>query len=69
MVFIGDLEDENDVLDWMLEQKRDESIEEINRETLFEYISAKDFLAVVFCKYEIRHFIAFRLSNMFNQYD
>lgn len=51
MVFVGDLEDENDVLDWMLEQKRDESIEEIDRETLFDYIVSKDFLAVVFCKY------------------
>lgn len=50
LLFVGDLEDENDVLDWMLEQKKDESIEEINREILFEYISSKDFLAVIFCK-------------------
>lgn len=48
--FIGNLENETDVLDWMIEQKTDESIEEIVRETLFEYIGSKDFLAVVFCK-------------------
>lgn len=49
--FLGNLENETDVLDWMLDQKTDESIEEIDRDTLFEYISSKDFLAVVFCKY------------------
>lgn len=39
-----------EVLDWMLDQKEDETIEEIDRETLFEYIGSKDFLSVVFCK-------------------
>lgn len=34
----------------MLDQKADESIDEIDRNTLFEYIGSKDFLAVVFCK-------------------
>lgn len=39
-----------DVLDWMVNQKQDETIERIDRETLFEYIGSKDFLAVIFCK-------------------
>lgn len=39
-----------EILDWMLDQKEDESIEEIDRDTLFEYIGSKDFLSVVFCK-------------------
>lgn len=43
--------DENEVLDWMMDQKNDNSIEEINREKLYEYIDGKEFLAVVFCKY------------------
>lgn len=47
--FTGNLENETDVLDWMIDQKSDESIEEITRETLFEYIGSKDFLAVLFC--------------------
>lgn len=47
---LGNLENETDVLDWMIDQKSDESIEEIDRETLFEYIGSKDFLAVVFCE-------------------
>lgn len=49
--FIGNLENETGVLDWMIDQKTDESIEEIDRETLFEYIGSKDFLAVVFCEW------------------
>lgn len=43
--------DESEVLDWMVKQKEDESIEEIDREKLFKYIESKEFLAVVFCKY------------------
>lgn len=42
--------DESEVLEWMMVQKNDESIEEISRETLFDYIENKEFLAVVFCK-------------------
>lgn len=45
------MENEEDVLDWMVNQKEDESIQEIDRETLNQFITTKDFLAVVFCKY------------------
>lgn len=47
----GDLSNDKKVLDWMVQQKTDESIEDIDREKLFEYIEKKEFLAVVFCKY------------------
>lgn len=47
----GSLLDEGEVLDWMIEQKNDNSIEEINRERLFKYIESKEFLAVIFCKF------------------
>lgn len=43
--------DESEVLEWMVKQKNDESIEEIDRDELFTYIETKEFLAVVFCKY------------------
>lgn len=46
----GNLLDENEVLEWMMDQKEDESIEEIDRDTLNKYIETKEFLAVVFCK-------------------
>ena len=46
----GNLLDEAEVLDWMVKQKNDESIEEIDRDTLTKYIETKEFLAVVFCK-------------------
>lgn len=42
--------DTNEVLDWMIDQKNDHSIEEIDRQTLFKYIDTKEFLAVVFYK-------------------
>ncbi|KAI5646564.1 thioredoxin-like domain-containing protein [Phthorimaea operculella] len=48
----GNLLDEHEVLDWMVKQKEDESIEEIDREQLFKYIETKEFLAVVFYKEE-----------------
>ncbi|CAG9794975.1 unnamed protein product [Diatraea saccharalis] len=48
----GNLLDENEVLDWMIKQKEDESIEEIDRDELFKYIETKEFLAVVFYKEE-----------------
>lgn len=47
---LGNLLDESEVLDWMMDQKNDESIEEIDRDTLFKYIDTKEFLAVVFCE-------------------
>lgn len=46
----GNLLDESQVLEWMIEQRNDESIEDVDRETFLEYIDSKEFLAVVFCK-------------------
>ncbi|XP_064212482.1 uncharacterized protein hlk isoform X3 [Tribolium castaneum] len=48
----GNLLDETEVLDWMTDQKDDESIEEIDRDMLFKYIETKEFLAVIFYKEE-----------------
>ncbi|XP_066992317.1 uncharacterized protein hlk isoform X2 [Anabrus simplex] len=48
IMYNGNLLDESDVLDWMIDQKNDVSIEEIDREKLFKYIETKEFLAVVF---------------------
>lgn len=54
---LGNLLDESEVLDWMVKQKEDESIEEIDRDKLFKYIETKEFLAVVFCKYIIGAYV------------
>ncbi|XP_034245365.1 uncharacterized protein LOC117647614 isoform X2 [Thrips palmi] len=48
IMYDGNLLDEDAVLNWMMRQKTDESIEDIDRDTLFEYIDTKEFLAVVF---------------------
>ncbi|XP_030752656.1 uncharacterized protein LOC115879799 isoform X6 [Sitophilus oryzae] len=52
IMYDGQLSDVNEVLDWMMDQKNDESIEGIDRQTLFKYIESKEFLAVVFYKEE-----------------
>ncbi|XP_035790585.1 uncharacterized protein LOC118465954 isoform X9 [Anopheles albimanus] len=48
IMYDGDLTNEYDVLDWMHGQKTDESIQEVERDELLNYIDTKDFLAVVF---------------------
>ncbi|XP_069688967.1 uncharacterized protein hlk isoform X7 [Periplaneta americana] len=48
IMYNGNLLDEGDVLDWMVKQKTDVSIEEVSREKLFKYIETKEFLAVIF---------------------
>ncbi|XP_011209790.1 uncharacterized protein LOC105230607 isoform X9 [Bactrocera dorsalis] len=50
IMYDGNIEDPQVVFKWILEQKADESIELIDRDTLNEYINNKDFLAVVFYK-------------------
>ncbi|KYN00550.1 Putative protein disulfide-isomerase C1F5.02, partial [Cyphomyrmex costatus] len=52
IMYDGNLLDETEVLEWMVKQKTDESIEEIDRETLIRYIETKEFLAVIFYKEE-----------------
>ncbi|XP_076765990.1 hulk isoform X1 [Xylocopa sonorina] len=52
IMYDGNLLDESEVLDWMVKQKTDESIEEIDRDLLNKYIETKEFLAVVFYKEE-----------------
>ncbi|XP_011332954.1 uncharacterized protein LOC105276699 isoform X2 [Ooceraea biroi] len=52
IMYDGNLLDETEVLEWMVKQKTDESIEEIDRETLVKYIETKEFLAVIFYKEE-----------------
>ncbi|XP_017837606.1 uncharacterized protein LOC108596411 isoform X12 [Drosophila busckii] len=50
IMYDGNLESNQEVFNWILEQKADQSIELINRDQLIEYIGTKDFLAVIFYK-------------------
>ncbi|XP_034119827.1 uncharacterized protein LOC117578436 isoform X2 [Drosophila guanche] len=50
IMYDGNLDSNQEVFNWILEQKADQSIELIDREQLLEYIGTKDFLAVVFYK-------------------
>ncbi|KAL5288605.1 hypothetical protein ACFFRR_009067 [Megaselia abdita] len=52
IMYDGGMTEGQVVLDWILEQKMDETIEFIERDKLVEYITSKDFLAVIFYKEE-----------------
>ena len=56
-MILGNLLDESEVLEWMVSQKNDESIDKIDREILNKYIETKEFLAVIFCKNSYIHFL------------
>jgi hypothetical protein len=48
-IFEGDLLDEDQVLEWLVYQKLEDTIENINREMLNLMIQTKDYMAVIFC--------------------
>ncbi|CAG0916199.1 unnamed protein product, partial [Notodromas monacha] len=52
-IFEGDLLDEEQVLEWLVYQKLEDTIENINREMLNLMIETKDYLAVIFCRENI----------------
>lgn len=64
----GNILDESSVLEWMINQKMDESIDEIDRDTLFEYIETKEFLAVVWCEYKIYFSVLLMYSFLSNSF-
>ncbi|XP_054718538.1 uncharacterized protein LOC129227940 [Uloborus diversus] len=47
-IFSGDLMNENQVLEWLMKEKNEDTIENINREMLFKLIEDHEFLAVYF---------------------
>lgn len=49
-VYDGDLEDEDDILQWLIEQLEKDEIEDVTDEMLDKLISESKFLAVLFCK-------------------
>lgn len=49
-IYDGDLLEEEEVLDWLVKQKNEDTIENINREILFRMIGEKEYLAVFFYK-------------------
>lgn len=49
-IYDGDLEAEEDLLDWLLKQKREDTIEEVNRKLLEKLIENSHYLVVLFQK-------------------
>lgn len=46
----GDIQAEEQVLEWLIEQRHEDTIENINRQMLYTLIDTQDYLAVYFCK-------------------
>ncbi|XP_074599634.1 hulk isoform X2 [Brevipalpus obovatus] len=49
-IYEGDLTQEEHVLDWLVKQKNEDTIENVNRDILFKMIAEKEYLAVLFYK-------------------
>ncbi|KAF8765250.1 putative protein disulfide-isomerase A4 like protein [Argiope bruennichi] len=47
-IYDGDLMDENELLLWLIEQKTEDTIENINRDMLFRLIEEQEYLAIYF---------------------
>lgn len=46
----GDIQAEQDVLEWLIEQRHEDTIENINRQMLYTLIDTQDYLGVYFCE-------------------
>lgn len=49
-IYVGDLTEEEEVLEWLIKQRNEDTIENVNRDILFRMIAEKEYLAVLFYK-------------------
>jgi len=49
--FTGDPSEEQRVLDWIFENRNEQSIVNISRATLNDLVTERDYIAVIFCKF------------------
>lgn len=49
-IYQGDISAEEDVLQWLIQQKTEDTIESVNRELLEQLIINTQYLVVYFCK-------------------
>ncbi|XP_064114219.1 uncharacterized protein LOC135220720 isoform X11 [Macrobrachium nipponense] len=47
-IYDGEIQDEEEVLEWLIEQRHEDTIENINRQMLYTLIDTQDYLAVYF---------------------
>lgn len=58
-IYEGDLSSEEDVLQWLILQKTEDTIESVNRELLEQMIETSHYLVAFFCKFYSLSFSAF----------
>lgn len=51
-IYQGDISAEEDVLQWLIQQKTEDTIESVNRELLEQLIVNTQYLVVYFCKFQ-----------------
>lgn len=63
LVYTGDLEDEDEVLTWLIDEetlKVPGRIEEVNTKMLEKILNEKKFVVVFFCKFLLQNYYCFR---------
>lgn len=64
-LYDGDLENEEEFLEWLVQQLEKDEIEDVTDEMLDKLIKTSKFLAVLFCKYEILKYICiYKIKQM-----
>lgn len=65
-MILGELEEEEEVLQWLITQKTEDRIELITRQMLETMVEDTQYLAVYFCKYSIgvqkAYFLFFKIK-------
>lgn len=50
VIFLGELTNEQAVLEWLIHEKESDEIEDVTNKVLNQMIKTSDFLAVLFCE-------------------
>lgn len=61
-VYEGDLSAEEDVLQWLIQQKTEDTIESVNRELLEQLVENSHYLVAFFCKLSILRILKNQIS-------
>lgn len=63
-IFSGDLENEDEILEWLVGQLEKDEIEDVTDEMLDKLIKDGKTIAVLFCKYYLNTAISWKLTNL-----
>ena len=67
-IYEGDMTAEEDVLQWLVQQKTEDTIESVNRELLEQLIENTQYLVVFFCTKTINQFLIEKFIRKWDQF-